>query len=178
MTSPVASLSDLISVSETPRKKFLNKQLLTARKVIDNKSKKIQTLQKVNKRLVKKNSSLKNIVNLLKKKQTVDETVLIDLSRNIEIAEVFNGMYVKNKKQRKKPFSKYPPGARKFALTLHFYSPAAYKYVRKMFNTCLPHPHTLYEWYRSVDAEPGFCAETLNRLEAKAKESKKKILCA
>lgn len=87
-------------------------------------------------------------------------------------------MYVKNKKQRKKPFSKYPPGARKFALTLHFYSPAAYKYVRKMFNTSLPHPHTLYEWYRSVDAEPGFCAETLNRLEAKAKDSQKKVLCA
>ncbi|CAB3230959.1 unnamed protein product [Arctia plantaginis] len=102
----------------------------------------------------------------------------MDLSRNVEIAEVFHGMYVKNKKQRKKPFSKYPPGARKFALTLDFYSPAAYKYVRKMFNTCLPHPHTLYEWYRSVDAEPGFYAETLNRLEAKAKESNKKILCA
>lgn len=68
MTSPVASLSDLISVCETPRKKFLNKKLLNARKIIDNKSKKIQTLQKVNKRLVKKNSSLKSIVNLLKKK--------------------------------------------------------------------------------------------------------------
>ena len=47
-----------------------------------------------------------------------------------------------------------------------------------MFNTSLPHPHTLYEWYRSVDAEPGFCAETLNRLEAKAKDSQKKVLCA
>ncbi|KAJ0172496.1 hypothetical protein K1T71_011635 [Dendrolimus kikuchii] len=37
MTSPVASLSDLVSVCGTPRKRFLNKQLLTARKVIDNK---------------------------------------------------------------------------------------------------------------------------------------------
>lgn len=178
MTSPVASVSDLISVCETPRKKFLNKQLLAAHKIIDTKSKKIQTLQKVNKRLVKKNSSLKAIVNLLKKKQTLDETILIDLSKNVEVAEVFNGMYIKNKKNRKKPFSKYPSGARKFALTLHFYSPATYKYVRKMFNTCLPHPHTLYEWYRNVDAEPGFCAETLNRMEAKAKESSKKIMCA
>ncbi|XP_062531767.1 uncharacterized protein LOC134201271 isoform X1 [Bombyx mori] len=68
MTSPVGSLSDLISVCATPRKRFLYKQLLTARKVIDNKSKKIQTLQKVNKRLKKRNSSLKNMVCLLKKK--------------------------------------------------------------------------------------------------------------
>lgn len=87
-------------------------------------------------------------------------------------------MFIKSKKKCTRPFKKYPPGARKFALTLHFYSPSAYKYVRKMFNTCLPHPHTLYEWYRSVNAEPGFCSETLNRLEEKVKSSDKTILCA
>lgn len=135
-------------------------------------------MQKVNKRLIKKNNSLKNIIQVLKKKQKNDETVFLDLDKNVEVAEVFYGMYAKNKNKLKKPFSKYPPGARKFALTLHFYSPAAYKYTRKMLDKCLPHPHTLYEWYQNVDAEPGFCAETLNRLEAKVKSSEKDILCA
>ncbi|KAF0711367.1 THAP domain-containing protein 1-like, partial [Aphis craccivora] len=32
------------------------------------------------------------------------------------------------------------PELRCFALTLNFYSPAAYNYVRKNFNKCLPHP--------------------------------------
>ena len=146
--------------------------------ILDKKSKKIHNLQKVNKRLSKKNLSLKNIINLLQKKQSIDDSIFFDLTKNVEVAEIFNGMYIKNKKNRSRPFVKYPPGARKFALTLHFYSPSAYKYVRKMFNTCLPHPHTLFEWYRSVNAEPGFCTETLNRLEEKVKCSDKIILCA
>ncbi|RVE51816.1 hypothetical protein evm_003619 [Chilo suppressalis] len=52
LTSPIASLADLISVPETPTKRFLDKQLLIARKIVDRKSKKIQTLQKANKTLV------------------------------------------------------------------------------------------------------------------------------
>lgn len=47
-----------------------------------------------------------------------------------------------------------------------------------MFDTCLPHLQTLFKWYQNVDAEPGFCAETLNRLEEKAKSSDKNIMCA
>lgn len=36
--------------------------------------------------------------------------------------------------------SKYPPELRSFAITLHFYSPKAYNFVRKKFNLALPHP--------------------------------------
>ena len=44
---------------------------------------------------------------------------------------------------------------KKFALTLslHFYSPRAYEYVRSMF--CLPHPRSLLNWSSSVKCEPG-----------------------
>jgi len=38
---------------------------------------------------------------------------------------------------------KFPHRLRSFACTLHFHSPAAYLYVRKMFLKCLPHPNTL-----------------------------------
>ena len=37
----------------------------------------------------------------------------------------------------------YSPEHKSFALTLHVYSPHAYRYVRKMFDTCLPHPRTI-----------------------------------
>ena len=40
--------------------------------------------------------------------------------------------------------------AKKFALTLNFYSPRAYEFVRKVFQT-LPHPRSLSVWTSSVN---------------------------
>lgn len=50
----------------------------------------------------------------------------------------------------------YAPELRSFALTLNFYLPHAYRYVRKMFDTCLPHPRKFQKWYHSIDVRPGF----------------------
>jgi len=72
------------------------------------------------------------------------------------------------------------PELRSFALSLHFYSPAAYKYVRQTFNKCLPHPSTLRKWYSSVDGSPGFTSESLNAVKSKVKEmqlNNKKLFC-
>ncbi|CAH2092898.1 unnamed protein product [Euphydryas editha] len=63
-----ASISELISLSDTPRKDYLQQKLTRCRRVIISKSQKIHNLQKVNKRLLKKNASLKNIIKILKKK--------------------------------------------------------------------------------------------------------------
>ncbi|KAI5714910.1 hypothetical protein M8J77_007420 [Diaphorina citri] len=38
-------------------------------------------------------------------------------------------------------------------------------YIRKEFDTCLPSTTTLPSWYKSVDAEPGFCTEALNAIK-------------
>ena len=53
-------------------------------------------------------------------------------------------------------------------MTLHFYSPHAYRYVRKMFNTSLPHPHTVEKWYLTVDGSPGFSECSFQALRARA----------
>lgn len=63
--------------------------------------------------------------------------------------------------------TKYTAGLKTFALTLHFYSPKAYEYVRKKFETYLPHTRTIKRWYMSVDARTGFTRESLNALKAK-----------
>lgn len=62
------------------------------------------------------------------------------------------------------------PKLRSLALSLHFYSPADYKYVRQTFDKCLPHPSTLRKWYSSVDGSPGFTSESLNAVKSKVKE--------
>jgi len=66
------------------------------------------------------------------------------------------------------------PELRSFALSLHFYSPTAYKYVRQTFNKCLPHPSTLRKWYSSLDGSPGFISESLNAVKSKVEEMQSK----
>ncbi|KAL0852103.1 hypothetical protein ABMA28_000343 [Loxostege sticticalis] len=47
-----------------------------------------------------------------------------------------------------------------FALTVHFYGPRSYSYIREKFSFCLPHVNTLRKWYKRVDCAPGFTAES------------------
>ncbi|CAF4948060.1 unnamed protein product [Pieris macdunnoughi] len=56
---------------------------------------------------------------------------------------------------------KYSEELRKFAITIHFYSPRAYYYLREKFDLCLPHVNTLRTWYARLDCEPGFTQESL-----------------
>ncbi|KAE9522390.1 hypothetical protein AGLY_017221 [Aphis glycines] len=78
----------------------------------------------------------------------------------------------------KKVPKKYSPAIRQFALSLHFFSPKAYQYVRKQFNTVLPHTRTLGKWYSHVDANPGLTNEALKSLTLKATHSKTPIYCS
>lgn len=55
-----------------------------------------------------------------------------------EIASVKKGQEVKE-------------NVKNFAVTLHFYSPRAYSFVRKTFGNQLPHPRSITRWYASVE---------------------------
>ena len=74
--------------------------------------------------------------------------------------------------------SKYSAELRSFALTLHFYSPRAYDYVRKTFNTCLSHPKTIAKWYVSVNGKPGFSEDALRALQMKVSSRSSPMYCA
>lgn len=67
---------------------------------------------------------------------------------------------------------KYSPELRAFALTLHFYSPNAYNYVREKFENLLPHPETIRSWYMIINGEPGFTKESFEGIKQKTKEQK------
>lgn len=73
---------------------------------------------------------------------------------------------------------KYSLELRKFAVTLDFYSPKAYLFVRSEFNSILPCPRTLSKWYAHVDAENGFTKEALNTLTLACKNIQTPIYCA
>lgn len=66
-------------------------------------------------------------------------------------------------------------------MTLHFYSPKAYSYVRNKFNNSLPDPKTISKWYRNLNGEPGFTEEALAAIKIKVVEANTKnykIICS
>jgi hypothetical protein len=69
-----------------------------------------------------------------------------------------------NSDKKNLPRLKYDPQIRAFALTLHFYSPRAYEYVRKCFSNCLPNRRTIRYWLSHINAEPGFTGETMDAI--------------
>lgn len=75
----------------------------------------------------------------------------------------------------------YPTDLRIFALTLHFYSPRAYQYVRSLYKTNLPAPSTLRSWYSHTEAPPGFTQHALHTLKLKknlvATKGKELVAC-
>ncbi|XP_055627400.1 uncharacterized protein LOC129769287 isoform X2 [Toxorhynchites rutilus septentrionalis] len=51
---------------------------------------------------------------------------------------------------------------RRFAAALHFDSPKAYSYVRKVFDNTLPHPRIIATWYQRPDGRPVYTKGTLD----------------
>lgn len=66
---------------------------------------------------------------------------------------------------------KYGPRISTFALTLHFYSPRGYRYLRSVFKQSLPSVSTIRKWYSVIDGKPGFSSEAFIALKQKAIEA-------
>jgi len=64
------------------------------------------------------------------------------------------------------------PILRKFAMTLHFYSPSAYSYVRTIFSNALPDVSTIRKWYSKLDGLPGMTKESFQAIALKVEEMK------
>lgn len=73
---------------------------------------------------------------------------------------------------------KYSEELRSFALTLNFYSPKAYNYVRKVFKNRLPAPSTIRSWYSNTNGGPGLSKDALNLLKRKCEATSDKQLFA
>lgn len=171
------NISDLESVFETPRKTFLKGKLrlmqMKKRKLMQSN----KSLKKKVKRLTQTCKNLKETVIQMKKKMNVTEDQFAELCVKAETVDLFKRM-IRNKKRNKNSRLSFSPSLRKFALTLNYYSPTGYKYVRQVFEDGLPHPRTLAKWYEKTDAAPGFTAESFAILKKKYLATKTKIICA
>lgn len=57
-------------------------------------------------------------------------------------------------------------------MTLHYYSPAAYEFVRTIFDKHLPHIRTIQSWYSTIQASPGITKIALETLHEKVQNMK------
>ena len=59
---------------------------------------------------------------------------------------------------------------RQFAMTLHYYSPKVYDYVRKLIT--LPHVSSLRAWASTVGCEPGYLVNVMKEVGRVLEEKK------
>lgn len=171
---PISDVSDSDSIFDSPRKVILKRKIhkltSTKKKLTD----KIKKVQRQNRMLKNKCCSMTHLVKTLKSKFSLDGIAENNLLGKAEILELHKRMMKRNKR---KCSVKYTRTLRKFALTLNYYSPAAYKYVRSVYNNVLQHTRTLSRWYGIIDAEPGFTNEAFNALKKKRAASEKTLVC-
>lgn len=164
----------------SPAKEVLKRKLEESEQKVAASKKKIKLLQQSKRRLKKKNAELCSVIEVIKNKSFISEQSL-EVLRNCSggVPDLLKRQAAKMSKC--KSTLKYSPELRSFALTLNFYSPKAYQYVRKVFDTCLPHPRTLEKWYHSVEVVPGFTEPAFVTLKSRvdaANEQGKQIYCA
>lgn len=164
-------------LNDSPRKQALKKELNLTKNKLFQARKKVKTLRQSNRRLKKKIVNIENICKDLKEKlnfQEEDCTLLSSISQNADC------LIRRSIEKTTNPYLKkcYEERLRAFAVTLHFLSPKAYTFVRKTFNTALPHTRTLRRWYSSVQCEPGFSTEVIRALTEYAAKSKHPSICS
>ena len=72
---------------------------------------------------------------------------------------------------KKSKSSRYSKLIKQFAVTLHFYSPKAYKYVRKILH--LPCQASIRSWAAAINCEPGFLTDVIQHLQTTLDEDDK-----
>ncbi|XP_025156716.1 uncharacterized protein LOC112589066 isoform X2 [Harpegnathos saltator] len=117
-----------ITVTDVNTEEKAKKVITFIKQEYEKKCKEMKTLQQKNRRLKKLIVSLQELVAHLKESKLLSE----------DAADNFMNMLPENVKaimsRKLKTYGSYSPEIRSFALTLHFYSPKAYTYVRKIWN--------------------------------------------
>lgn len=177
MNLSLMAASSSIAVDDTPRRLSLKLGLRKLSNKMVTKNKQIKTLQQTLRRKDKQIASLKAIILHLKKENLLNDDASDILLDSFGMFKDLITNWSKKNNKKKVP-KKYSPAIRKFALSLHVMSAKAYNYVRKQFNTILPHVRTLSKWYSHINATPGFTTEALKMLTLKVKSSNKPVICS
>ena len=152
----------------SPKKAQMLKSMKEKRKQL-----KIKTLQQKVRRKNQKIKTLGGHLKLLQKENKLakDSLSLLEHEFGGLSMELIRNMTKNHGKSAKA--HRYSQMIKQFAVTLHYHSPKAYRYMRKIIP--LPHPASLRNWCMSIDCKPGFLSDVLEQL--KSKLSSNEITC-
>ena len=132
--------------------------------------KRFHSLNRTNKRSKKALANLNNIYFALKKRK--ENPDVLELLENCPkpVAEL-----IKRTNGRKNK-DIYPQELKSFAIALHGKSPKCYQYVRKVFNTSLPHVRTIRRWKECMDLDNRFCQDAFDSVQRRCLASNEPVL--
>ena len=141
---------------EAPTKEELKMKL-------EEKKKKIKILQQKVRRKQNKISTLTELISDLTSRKMINNDAASNLNENfsgLTFEVIKNHLFNKDREPRGR---RHNDEAKKYALTLNFYSPRAYEYVRSVF--ALPHARSLTDWTSSVNCDAGLFQDVFIQLK-------------
>lgn len=172
LTMDKATMMTCKDIFNSPEKSRLRRRIEYLKKYY---KQKMDILQRNVRRKDTKIATLTQMLNKLEEKK-----LLTNGQSNIlqTFVESTSDMLCKQGGKKKCVPNKYDNNLRSFALTLHFYSPRAYEYVRSKFKFSLPHVKTISKWYCNIEGNPGISSEALNNIKERVNASEYPLLGA
>lgn len=125
----------------------------------------IKTLSQRLQRVQKKAKVQKNVLHLLQRDNKIQHAKLDSIDGCL--AELVANEAENRGRKTKKSFSQ---PVKEFVLTMYYYSPRAYAYLKTVFT--LPTPRTIRRWLESVNCEPGFLTDMIKSVSEKCPENR------
>ena len=136
---------------------------------------KIRNLQQQLRRCKKKMKNMADIINDLQENLLIETKIADNLHATFDMLQLSIFYNTKNNTSTSPCGRRYTDDIKEFALTLYFYSPKAYQYVRSIIP--LPNPSLIRKWSSSVECEPGFLKEAFQSLGSEVSHSPEKKDC-
>ena len=114
----------------------------------------VRNLRKQVKRLKQKQVIKTNLLTMLQKENTIQNSQLSSIDGFL--SELVANQAVNKRRTTNK---KYSQSIKEFSITMYYYSPKAYSYLRSKFH--LPSGRTIRHWLQAVECEPGFLVDLI-----------------
>ena len=130
---------------------------------LEKQKKQASELKKVKKQVVRRDKRIEGLLQDIKKLKLIKDSDYDILDQNFDVD---TRTIIENELKHVCTSSNnhsYSEDLKSFAVSLHFYSAAAYEYVRKHLH--LPHPNTLRKWASVHNVEPGFLKDVISGMK-------------
>ena len=136
---------------------------------------KVKSLQQQLRRTKAKQLTMADIIHELEQKLIVSPQDAQNMHADFDCMQLSIFTDTKNNINCAPTGRRYSDIVKEFAVTLNYYSPKAYDYVRSILP--LPHPSLIRKWSSNLKCEPGFIQESFDFIGNDAKSCKEKRDC-